>query len=159
MIDPDALIANGLIMIRKVWNLFSGTCGSYVRHTLRSVAIPVSAAVMTDSGCPGLHVSAINRGDDEFWTMEKELNEAGSDGFKIIPQTMIAKKQVFGGVEIVVVMEKAPASSTQFRYRLLATRRTSTMEKEIGDVEEAGYVPVGICSRDEHVVILEKEIK
>ena len=87
------------------------------------------------------------------------MNEAGSEGFKMIPQTMMAKKRVFGGDEIVVVMEKAPASSTQFQYRLLATRRTSTMEKEIGDIEGAGYALVGICSRDEHVVIMEKEIK
>ena len=31
------------------------------------------------------------------------------------------------------------------------------MEKEIREAEEAGYVLVGICSRDEHVVIMEKE--
>ena len=90
-------------------------------------------------------------------TMEKELNEAGDLGFRIIPQTMIAKKRAIGGDEIVVVLEKAPGSSSQYKYRLLATQRTSTMEKEILEAEEAGYVLIGICSRGEHVVILEKE--
>jgi len=92
-------------------------------------------------------------------TMEKELNEAGEEGFKMIPQTMIAKKQVFGGDEIVVVLEKAPKSSSRYTYRFLATQRTSTMEKEILEAEEAGYVLVGICSRSEHMAIMEKEIR
>jgi len=91
-------------------------------------------------------------------TMEKELNEAGEAGFRIIPQTLISKKRPFGSDEIVVVLENAPDSSAHFKYRLLATRRTSTMEEEILEAEEAGYVLVGICSRDEHVSIMEKEV-
>jgi hypothetical protein len=92
-------------------------------------------------------------------TMEKELNEAGDAGFRLIPQTMIAKKQLFGGDEVVVIVEKAPDSSAQYKYKLLATQRTSTMEKEIRETEEAGYILVGICSRGEHMVIMEKEVE
>ncbi len=96
-------------------------------------------------------------------TMEKELNEAGDKGFRILPQTMIAKKGMGLGlgnsVEIVVVMEKSPKSSKRYQYKLLATSRTSTMEKEIRETEAAGFVLVGIASRGEHMVILEKELK
>jgi hypothetical protein len=92
-------------------------------------------------------------------TMEKELNQAGDEGFRIIPQTMIAKKQIFGGDEIVVVLERSPKSTLQYQYKFLATQRTSTMEKEILDAEEAGFVLVGICSRGEHMVIMEREVK
>jgi len=71
---------------------------------------------------------------------------------------MIAKKGMMG-TEVVVVLEKAPESSSRYQYKLLATSRTSTMEKEIREAEEAGFVLVGICSRDEHTVIMEKEIE
>jgi hypothetical protein len=96
-------------------------------------------------------------------TMEKELNEAGDKGFRMLPQTMIAKKGISlgigGSVEIVVVMEKSPKSSARYQYKLLATSRTSTMEKEIRETEAAGFVLVGVASRGEHMVILEKELK
>jgi hypothetical protein len=93
-------------------------------------------------------------------TMEKELNEAGDAGFRILPQTMIAKKGTgLGGYEIVVVLEKAPKSASRYKYKLLATSRTSTMEKEIREAEDAGFALTAICSRDEHIVIMEREIK
>jgi hypothetical protein len=93
-------------------------------------------------------------------TMDKELNEAGDAGFQMLPQTMIAKKGMgLGGPEIVVVLEKAPKSSSRYQYKLLATSRSSTMEKEIREAEDKGFVLIGICSRGEHMVIMEKEIK
>ncbi len=90
-------------------------------------------------------------------TMDKELNEAGDAGFRILPQTMISKKGGTWGNEIVVVLEKAPKSSARYQYKLLATSRTSTMDKEIREAEDAGFVLVGICSRGEHMAIMEKE--
>ena len=89
-------------------------------------------------------------------TMEKELNEAGDTGFRLIPQTMMAKSGVFNPDEIVVIMEKNPDSTVRYKYRLLATERTATMDKEITYAEEAGYELVGICSRGEHMVIMER---
>jgi hypothetical protein len=91
-------------------------------------------------------------------TMEKELNEAGDNGFRMLAQTMIAKKGMMSD-ELVVVLEKAPKSSLRYQYKLLATSRTSTMEKEIREAEAAGFVLVGIASRGEHMVIMEKESK
>jgi len=92
-------------------------------------------------------------------TMERELNEAGDAGFRLIPQTMMSKSGILSPDEIVVIMEKDPDSSAQYEYRLLATQRISTMEKEIIEAEEAGFELVGICSRGEHMVIVEREIK
>lgn len=91
-------------------------------------------------------------------TMDKEINEAGDSGFRMLPQTMIAKKGMMS-VEILVVLEKTPKSASRFQYKLLATSRTSTMEKEIREAEAAGFVLIGIASRGEHMVIMEKELK
>ena len=91
--------------------------------------------------------------------MDKELNEAGDSGYRLLPQTMIGKQGVMGNVEIVAVLEKAPKSESRYQYKLLATSRTSTMEKEIREAEGAGFMLVGICSRGEHMVIMEKELK
>ncbi|MFB3921483.1 MAG: hypothetical protein ACE145_07155 [Terriglobia bacterium] len=89
-------------------------------------------------------------------TMQKELNEAAERGFRLMPKTIIAKEQVLGGVEIVSLMEKAPNSSQHYRYLLLATSRTSTMQKELAQAAEDGYEIIGMVSRGEHIVILEK---
>lgn len=90
-------------------------------------------------------------------TMQKELDAAAAEGYQLLPRTMIAKQQVFIGPEIVVVLEKAPQSSTRYQYRLLATSRTSTMQKEILQAINDGFQIAGIASRGEHMVIMEKK--
>jgi len=92
-------------------------------------------------------------------TMQEEIEEAAGRGFRILPSTMLAKSQMFGGVEIVIMMEKAPNSTAAYQYRLLATSRTSTMQEEMGLATADGFTVIGIASRDEHVVIMEKEIE
>ncbi|MEP7075042.1 MAG: hypothetical protein ABI878_04460 [Acidobacteriota bacterium] len=89
-------------------------------------------------------------------TMQKELNEAADGGFRLIPSTMIAKKQVLGGVEIVMIMEQPPKVVHQYEYKLLATSRTSTLQKEVTEAVAAGFVIVGMVSRDEHMVVMER---
>ena len=69
---------------------------------------------------------------------------------------MISKKRTFGGEEVVVVLEKAPNIATVYEYLLLATNRTSTLQKEMGDAVQNGYEVMGMVSRGEHMVILEK---
>jgi hypothetical protein len=92
-------------------------------------------------------------------TMSKELNEAGDQGFRLLPQTIIAKEGFIGGPEIVVLLEKAPGSGSTYQYKLLATQRTSTMQKEIREAEAAGFTLIGMCSRGEHIVIMEKKVE
>ena len=89
-------------------------------------------------------------------TMQKELNDAADMGFRIIPSTMIPKKG-FLSTEIVVIMERLPKPERRYQYKLLATNRTSTMQKEITEAKEAGYRIVGMVSRDEHMVVMERE--
>ena len=91
-------------------------------------------------------------------TMQKELNEAADVGFRLIPSTMIAKKQMFGGVEIVMILERVPNHKKNYEYKLLATSRTSTMQKEVTEAKNAGFFVVGMVSRDEHMVVMEREV-
>ncbi len=90
-------------------------------------------------------------------TMQKELNEAADGGYRLIPSTMIAKKGFLGGVEIVMIMERPPKVKRNYEYKLLATTRTSTLQKEVTEAKDAGYVVVGMVSRDEHMVVMERE--
>ena len=90
-------------------------------------------------------------------TMEKELNEAGAEGFRLVPQIVMAKKQVIGS-EIVTVLERSPRSDKHYEYKLLATNLTSTMEKEISQAQSLGFDLVAMISRVEHIVILEREV-
>lgn len=91
-------------------------------------------------------------------TMQKELNEAAEGGYRLLARTMIAKQPVLvGSVEIVVLMERPPTEQKQYEYKLLATNLTSTLQKEVAEAQAAGFVIVGMVSRGEHMVILERE--
>jgi hypothetical protein len=89
-------------------------------------------------------------------TMSKELNEAAADGFRLIPSTMIAKSG-FVTVEIVMILERPPVVTKQYEYKLLATTLTSTLQKEVTEAQGEGYRIVGMVSRGEHMVVMERE--
>lgn len=98
-------------------------------------------------------------------TFQKELAAAAQEGFRLLPSTLVAKTSTIGGflgagkfsVELVVVLERAPKSDKRYEYKLLATTRTATLQKEVSEAATAGFVLVGMVSRDEHTVIMEKE--
>jgi hypothetical protein len=90
-------------------------------------------------------------------TMQKELNDMAANGYRLMPRTMIAKKQLIGPVEIVAILERPPTVSKQYDYKLLATTLTGTLQKEVTEAQAAGYVIVGMVSRGEHMVIMERE--
>lgn len=76
-------------------------------------------------------------------TMQKELQEAGDGGYAYRDQTVF--KSTFGGKEVVVILELDRDAPTQhWEYKLLATSRTSTMEKELNDAGSAGFEFVGM---------------
>jgi hypothetical protein len=89
-------------------------------------------------------------------TMQKELNEAANGGFRLMPSTMIAKKQLLGAAEIVMIMERPPKVVKEYEYKLLATSLTSTLQKEVTEAETAGFAIVGMVSRGEHMVVMER---
>jgi len=75
-------------------------------------------------------------------TMDQELNEAAADGYRFAKA--MGGKTANGGQEVVVAMVKDAAAASQpaFRYKLLATSRTSTMQKELQSLADDGYAYV-----------------
>jgi len=70
-------------------------------------------------------------------TMEKELNEAAEAGFRF--DAVMGGETAFGGSEVVVVASRAAGSRGRYAYKLLATSKTSTMQKELQDGADAGF--------------------
>src|SRR6185369_15041521 len=64
-------------------------------------------------------------------TMQKELAEAGNEGFDYKDQTVF--NSTFGGEEVVVILEldRQAKSKLKYEFKLLATNKTSTMQKEL----------------------------
>jgi len=95
-------------------------------------------------------------------TMEREMNQAAESGFHF--EAVMGGETAFGGNEVVAVMSRpAGTSAGRFGYRLLATNRTSTMEKELREAAGAGFhyrgqtVFTTAFGGDEVVCILERD--
>ncbi|MBL8203721.1 MAG: hypothetical protein JNM09_05780 [Blastocatellia bacterium] len=73
-------------------------------------------------------------------TMQKEMNQAAAAGFIYRGQTVF--ETTFGGKEVVVLMEMG--SGDKEEYQLLATTKTSTMQKEMNQVAAQGFLFCGI---------------
>jgi len=94
-------------------------------------------------------------------TMEKELNEAAEAGFRF--QAVMGGDTAFGGNEVVAVISRSGASRGRYAYELLATSKTSTMQKELQEAADAGFEYRGqtvfksVFGGDEVVCILERD--
>ena len=75
-------------------------------------------------------------------TMEKEMNQAAGEGFEHAGQTVF--ETTFGGKETVVIMERDGAGEARYEYKLLATKRTSTLQKELTLEGENGFTLAGM---------------
>jgi hypothetical protein len=75
-------------------------------------------------------------------TMQKELQEAADGGFDYRDQTIF--KSTFGGQEVVCILERDKEAAGKYDYKLLATTRTSTLEKELREAGAAGYEVMGM---------------
>ena len=76
-------------------------------------------------------------------TMQKEMQEAADAGFEYKGQTVFST--TFGGKEVVVILERDPAARVRlYEYKLLATSKTSTMQKELNEAGAAGFEFVGL---------------
>jgi hypothetical protein len=79
-------------------------------------------------------------------TMEAEMQQLADGGYSYLDHTVF--QSAGGGKEVAVIMEfdsrrnAGPRSS----YRLLATTRTSTMQKELQDAGAQGYALLGFTS-------------
>lgn len=76
-------------------------------------------------------------------TMQRELQDAGDKGFEYAGQTVF--KTALGGEEVVVILERREgAPIVKYEYLLLATKKTSTLEKELIEAGDGGYGLVGM---------------
>jgi hypothetical protein len=94
-------------------------------------------------------------------TMEKELRDAAAAGFRFAGT--MGGETAFGGNEVVVLMSKVGGAAQRYEYRLLATSKTSTMQRELQDAAAAGFeyrgqsVFTSMFGGKEVVVILERD--
>jgi hypothetical protein len=65
-------------------------------------------------------------------TMQAELDEAAAAGFRIVAGSPAA-------AEMVLFLERVTEPPDTYTYRLLATSRTSTMERELNDAAAEGF--------------------
>jgi hypothetical protein len=93
-------------------------------------------------------------------TMEKEMRDAGDAGFRFA--AVMGGETAFGGQEVVVLMSKRAGDAARYRYKLLATNKTSTMQSELQAAADDGYEYVGqtvftsLFGGNEVVTILER---
>ncbi len=95
-------------------------------------------------------------------TMEKEITEASDSGYRFVA---VMGGETLGGNEVVVVMQRSAENKGmgRYQYKLLATSKTSTMEKELQAAGKEGFAYCGqtvfssTFGGDEVVVILERD--
>jgi hypothetical protein len=94
-------------------------------------------------------------------TLEKELNEAAAAGFRFY--SVMGGETVIGGKEVVTVVGRAEGDTPRYQYKLLATNRTSTMQRELQQAADAGFHYIGqtvfesLLGGREVVAILERD--
>lgn len=75
-------------------------------------------------------------------TMQKELEEAGNAGFEHRGESVF--KKTFGSEVMIILERDREAKPGLWDYKLLATKKTSTMQKEMLEAADAGYQFVGV---------------
>lgn len=76
-------------------------------------------------------------------TMQNEIQQLADQGYSFLDQTVF--ESAMGGREVVVIMEldDARAQTSSETYRVLATTKASTMEKELHEAGSQGYELMG----------------
>ena len=75
-------------------------------------------------------------------TMEKEMNQTATDGYDYVGQTVF--KSLFGGEEVVSIVERGAAAESEYIYKLIATSKTSTLQKEAIELGRDGFQALGM---------------
>lgn len=93
-------------------------------------------------------------------TMQKELNQAAAAGYRVLAGWLGVEEE-----ELVMLLEKVTAPPNTYEYLLLATRRSSTMQKEMREAGVRGFrlVPHSMVLKsadstgpEEMVLVMEK---
>ena len=129
------------------------------RRACLAVALFLSAALPGRAAAETIEYRVL--ATNKTSTMEKELRDAAAAGFRF--SGTMGGETAFGGNEVVVLMTKVGAAQPRFEYRLLATTKTSTMQRELQDAAAAGFEYKGqsvfssMFGGKEVVVILERD--
>ncbi len=122
------------------------------------IAVMVKASTPSGEGVRKYRLLAATKTS----TMQKEMQQAADEGYAYLEQTVY--ESAFGGKEVVVIMELDPSTKgIRSSYRLLATIKTSTMQKELREAGAQGYVLLGLTigktelGGDELVTILRRD--
>ncbi len=93
----------------------------------------------------------VQRGDMEYMllatnktsSMQKEMNDAGVEGYHF--EGTMGGQTAVGGNESIVIMGRPRGGKTtaSYQYKLLATNKTSTMQKEMNQAAAAGFIYKG----------------
>jgi len=107
---------------------------AYLVVVLSGFASSLSAAPKTDEGVEYKLLAT-----SKTSTLEKELNEAAAAGYRF--EAVMGGETSFGGNEIVAIIARSAgaASGAQYKYKLLATSKTGTMQKEMNEFGVSGY--------------------
>jgi hypothetical protein len=96
-------------------------------------------------------------------TMQKELQAAADAGYEYVGQTIF--ESLFGGQEVTVILERDnDVEPVKYEYKLIATSKTSTLQKEITEAGKAGFQALGMTVAEtamggsEVVVITRREV-
>jgi hypothetical protein len=82
-------------------------------------------------------------------TMQKELDEAASRGFRVLMGSPTSTS------EMAVLMERVADAASPYKYRLLSTTKISTMRKELNESAQEGYrlLPRTMTSKDSFLTV------
>lgn len=74
-------------------------------------------------------------------TLQKEIQEVGDSGFAVVGQTVF--ESLLGGKETAAIVERGSTDkSARYEYRLVATSKTSTLERELQEAAADGFIAV-----------------
>jgi hypothetical protein len=115
---------------------------SFVMGGETAVGGSEGVAVLTKTGEGGKYAYKL-LATSKTSTMQKELQEASDAGFEYRDQTVF--KSTFGGQEVVCILERDKADAARrYDYKLVATSKTSTLEKELREAGASGYEVMGM---------------
>jgi len=100
-------------------------------------------------------------------TLQRELNESAEQGYRVIPLAVTTKRtqgrlaSALGNTnpgegELLILMEKGPGGNNGALYQVLATSKTGTLQKELGEAAAKGFKLLALVSRGEHLAIMER---
>ena len=88
-------------------------------------------------------------------TMQKELNEAGAAGYRLLPRTIIFKNG-FLTAELTMIVERDPSLNSTYEYDLVESIKETSLHKLIDASIARGFAPMTMITLGKNIVVMEK---